>query len=660
MFKGPSKERETLQVVRKRRGDHRLDFFSHLLLRLSSEGRSSLRHAPVLYGNHFEYMQTWLPMIVEDTVSTIPADTVDGGSILRCHTIVKWLHPFYLAYCECSDDVTFHGNELLRIRDDSGLTFWGITKKGVSPVQRELEVLVLAGPTHGSWICTLSLDTNSHMREFAAVQTMADSSLLQDILKKKKTTKKSKEVAEDVGQVDVELNHSQAAAVTTAVARQNGITLIQGPPGTGKTKTIVSIISRLSRDGKPGGILVCAPSNTAVDELTRRLDNTEHGLRIVRVSAFGRGQSCKNVLLQNLAVPTDAAFRARRSIEQKDTESGATDASLQGWHSYEVDELLDKRDAINRICRITEAEARVDTILGADVVLCTLSMAASQVIQRSSAAFRVVIIDEAAQAVEPSTLIPLTYGCTRLVMVGDPCQLPATVQSMDCLEHGYGKSLFERLKEAGTPVHLLDTQYRMHPLIRSFPARYFYEDRLKDCVMDHEDHHHDEFLQPYMLFNVSSGAETVRGTSLCNDAEARFAVSLLPGLGKPVILTAYRAQVDRIRVELAGAHVEVSTIDGFQGREAETVIVSCVRTRSEDGDQRIGFLSDRRRMNVALTRARRTCWVIGNVQTLQSNTDWEELVLDAERRGLLVDVVDEGDGWLLRNRSTKDIYRIHG
>lgn len=594
-------------------------------------------------------------MIIEDAASSV-REASEGGVLINCQDVYRWKDPFYVAVCKLSTPL--RGNEVIQITDEQGRRAWGFSKTHEDSLHEILIYPVHKAPTPGSWISVSLWEATSHLREFIAVQNIPTSPLMEFLLGKKKKKTKREKVPTWTDEVDVDqcLNSSQKQAVLTAIRRENGVTLIQGPPGTGKTRTIVAILRALmtSKEERRKGVLVCAPSNVAVDELTLRLLGLSD-CKVVRITAQGRGDCCIKVHLDRLSQEATATGRQEVNRMKKDLfDSGAEDAALQGYHSYQLDHLLNRRDALHRIQERIQLEHQ-DTILkSADIVLCTLSMAASFSILRAQAQFATVIIDEAAQAVEPSVLIPLNYNATRLILVGDPCQLPATVQSLHALSCGYARSAFERLRMVGFPVHLLDTQYRMHPEIRAFPARYFYEDRIKDGDTKQEAAFHANWYQsPYLFFDLPESSETTLGTSLFNDAEARLAALILGGLKeeesqKTVILTPYRAQADRIRHECRHP-VEVSTIDGFQGMETDVVIFSCVRTRPEDqktSTTTIGFLSDRRRLNVALTRAKKAMWIIGNADALRTHPDWAELISDAIERDVLVHVTpSSGDSF---------------
>jgi len=262
------------------------------------------------------------------------------------------------------------------------------------------------------------------------------------------------------------------------------------------------------------------------------------------------------------------------------------------------------------------------------------------------------IIDEAAQAPEPACLIPLVLNPKRLLLVGDPKQLPATIVSRLAVEMKFDRSLMERLLACGYSSSLLDTQYRMHPEISRWPSLHFYEGLLKDAASVSPESREladlkdvPEFLTPYAFIHVD-GVESKDedGTSLTNNAEADLIVKLVKFLSEKYeidvatqvgVITFYAAQASLINnsLKLLFPGIRVATVDAYQGGEADIVIISCVRANSA---AKIGFLNDRRRMNVALTRARFSLMIIGHKDTLGyriRNDDWTALVADAIARG---------------------------
>ncbi|XP_047171150.1 uncharacterized protein LOC124839389 isoform X2 [Vigna umbellata] len=283
--------------------------------------------------------------------------------------------------------------------------------------------------------------------------------------------------------------------------------------------------------------------------------------------------------------------------------------------------------------------------------------------------FDAVVIDEAAQALEPATLIPLQLlksSGTKCIMVGDPKQLPATVLSNVASKFLYECSMFERLQKAGHPVIMLSEQYRMHPEICKFPSLHFYDNKLLNgSQMSNKSapFHQINGLGPYVFYDIIDGQE-VRGKSsgvmsLCNEHEADAAVEVLKLFkkrypaefvgGRIGVITPYKSQLSLLRSRflnafgsLSAADIEFNTVDGFQGREVDILLLSTVRaahsgvTTSVVNSNSIGFVADVRRMNVALTRAKLSLWILGNARTLQTNQNWAALVKDAEKRNLIM------------------------
>lgn len=281
--------------------------------------------------------------------------------------------------------------------------------------------------------------------------------------------------------------------------------------------------------------------------------------------------------------------------------------------------------------------------------------------------FDAVVIDEAAQALEPATLIPLQLlksSRTKCIMVGDPKQLPATVLSQVASKFLYECSMFERLQRAGHPVVMLSKQYRMHPEICKFPSLHFYESKLLNgdqMTSKMAPFHANKYLGPYMFFDVTDGQEShgknSGSMSLYNDCEASVAIEVLRLFSKRYpsefvggrigIISPYKSQVSLLRSRFSNvfqssvtADVEFNTVDGFQGREVDILILSTVRA-SEQGPSSggkssiIGFVADVRRMNVALTRAKLSLWIIGNAKTLRTNQNWAALIKNAKERNLV-------------------------
>ncbi|KAG7997209.1 hypothetical protein I3843_01G200700 [Carya illinoinensis] len=323
---------------------------------------------------------------------------------------------------------------------------------------------------------------------------------------------------------------------------------------------------------------------------------------------------------------------------------------------------------------LQEAEIVVTTLSGCGGDLygvCSESMSTNKFgIPSEHTLFDAIVIDEAAQALEPATLIPLQLlksSGTKCIMVGDPKQLPATVLSSVASKFQYECSMFERLQRAGHPVIMLTKQYRMHPEICQFPSLHFYDGKLlngEKMSSKSAPFHEIEGLGPYVFYDIVDGQEH-RGKnsgalSLYNEHEAEAAVEVLRLFkkrcpsefigGRIGIITPYKSQLSLLRSRFLSAFgssviddMELNTVDGFQGREVDIILLSTVRAGDPNSALRIkssniGFVADVRRMNVALTRAKLSLWVLGNARTLMTNHNWAALLKDAKARNLVISV----------------------
>ncbi|KAL7223622.1 hypothetical protein ACSBR1_025137 [Camellia fascicularis] len=276
-----------------------------------------------------------------------------------------------------------------------------------------------------------------------------------------------------------------------------------------------------------------------------------------------------------------------------------------------------------------------------------------------------LVIDEAAQLKECESTIPLQLsGIRHAILIGDERQLPAMVQSKICQNVEFGRSLFERLVLLGHKRHLLSIQYRMHPSISLFPNREFYDNMISDGPNVKERTYERHFLQgsmygSYSFINVSYGQEDFDNRhSTKNMVEVAVAADIVARLFKESkaskqkvrigCISPYKAQVFALEQKFGKTYnidansdfsVSVRSVDGFQGGEEDVIIISTVRC---NGRGSVGFLSNRQRANVALTRARHCLWILGNGATLiNSGSVWKKLVVDAKARGCFYDANDD-------------------
>lgn len=293
----------------------------------------------------------------------------------------------------------------------------------------------------------------------------------------------------------------------------------------------------------------------------------------------------------------------------------------------------------------------------AEIVFTTLASSGKQCLMKISHGFETLVVDEAAQATESCLLLPLIHGVKHCVLVGDPQQLPSTVLSQTAIKSSYDRSLFERLVQIGIQPFLLTVQYRMRPEIREFPSAFFYENKLSDanCTLltskiDYEAllHRHDITFMPYLIFDTSAGVERRSALgSIKNEFEAQLCVKLISILSAGIqhigtdmttltVISPYSFQCERVRelvqcLKQTCFDIKVSTIDGFQGRESDIIIFSCVRS-AQSG---MGFMNDARRLNVALTRAKSTLWILCS-SNARNDDLWASLFADAKKRGAVV------------------------
>ncbi|EYU21195.1 hypothetical protein MIMGU_mgv1a000059mg [Erythranthe guttata] len=429
-----------------------------------------------------------------------------------------------------------------------------------------------------------------------------------------------------------------------------------------------------ARDEKKNG--TCTDSLTTLRTNLEKLVDRIRYYEAERANLQGGNCDSRNVVegdAGDAKILSDAELKEmlRKLYEMK--KSTYTDlANAQARERKASDEIRALRHKF-RMAILKEAEIVVTTLSGCGGDLygvCSESTAGHKFINASeNTLFDAVVIDEAAQALEPATLIPLQLlksKGTKCIMVGDPKQLPATVLSNVASKYLFQCSMFERLQRAGHPVIMLTQQYRMHPDICRFPSLHFYEGKLLNGyqMSDKAASFHETLcLGPYVFFDIIDGQElrgkTAASMSLYNESEADAAVELLRYFkksypseffgGRIGIITPYKRQLSLLRSRFSSAfgssiaaEMEFNTIDGFQGREVDILLLSTVRASGSCADtprassNNLGFVADVRRMNVALTRAKLSLWIFGNARTLQTNQSWEALVVDAKERNLIV------------------------
>lgn len=460
------------------------------------------------------------------------------------------------------------------------------------------------------------------------------------------------------------LNRSQQEAVAKAILRR--FTLWQGPPGTGKTRTLLAFIEVMvnSRPVNPfTPILACADTNAAVDNLVE-------GLMARRINVVRLGQPAKvRADLRSVCLEawTERTPDGQRALQLRKEADRLMEKYNKGGELFEQltptdlarykHEASDKRSLAKRLIR----DASAQVIQNCQVVAATCAGAGDEA-RLHNQIFRMVVIDEATQATEPSTLIPLVRGAESVVMAGDPKQLPPTVISRGAEKAGLQVTVFDRLQRSGIEPLLLDTQYRMHPLIAHLPSKLFYDGRLQSGVTAHDrplpagfpwpnpkcpvalvpcDFGKEQTGQASRTTLLAEGAVAGAGdvadtgASFKNEIEAAIAIRVLETLlsggdvQSAALLTPYNGQVRELQRRFSGSRqlaafegmVDISSVDGYQGREADVIVMSTVRCNRHG---RLGFVTDPRRLNVAISRPRRGLVIVGSPETLKANSNWLE------------------------------------
>ncbi len=447
------------------------------------------------------------------------------------------------------------------------------------------------------------------------------------------------------------LNESQQNALDKILCTED-VGFIHGPPGTGKTTTIVQAIVQVVKEEQQ--VLVCAPSNAAVDLLADKL--SEQGLNVLRIGHPAR------VTEQSLSKTLDARIadhsqynelRAlRKKMEQVKSQAYKFKRNFGYDERQQRKQLVQESKALKADADLLEFYIVTD-LLNKTQVICSTLVGSSHPVLRGKR-FKTAFIDEAAQALEPASWIPILRS-QRIIFAGDHQQLPPTIKSNEAARAGLNKTLFEKgIVKQPQVSSMLQVQYRMHEDIMKFSSMYFYKDEL----VAHESVK-ASLLQPNEIpvefidtagcgYNEEQDPETL---SRLNEEEARLLINQVEALVESIgteewidknitigIITPYRAQVDYLH-KLAEASsvfeplhrmITINTVDAFQGQERDVIAISFVRSNDKS---EVGFLGDIRRTNVAMTRARKKLIMIGDSATLASHTFYSDLIDYVQQKG---------------------------
>jgi len=423
------------------------------------------------------------------------------------------------------------------------------------------------------------------------------------------------------------LNKSQQEAVQ-AICGTEELLIVHGPPGTGKTTTLAEAIFQLVKRGDK--ILVSAPSNTAVDHISKAL--LEKGINLLRV---GNSSKADAAIFAHTPEGKLAVSKTQKEIRQLKIRAeefrrmalkykrsfGKAEREQRNLLFKEVKTIraeIKKLQAYNEQRLFDEADVIAGTPIG-------LYDAGTENLK-----FQALFLDEAGQCIEPLAwcIFPMA---DRKILAGDHWQLPPTVLSHEAAALGFNNSILEVAVNHSRSVYLLDTQYRMRDMIAGFSSRYFYKELLKTAG-----HLADTGTHLCFIDTAGSGMQEKQGPdgiSLQNEGELNLVPRLLEENGweprNTAFISPYSGQVAAAR-ELLPAGLRISTVDSFQGQEKENIILSLVRSNDEG---EIGFLKDYRRMNVAITRAKEQLIVIGDSATIGGDKFYQAFLAYVEEKG---------------------------
>jgi ATP-dependent RNA/DNA helicase IGHMBP2 len=445
------------------------------------------------------------------------------------------------------------------------------------------------------------------------------------------------------------LNASQQQAVHNILSAQE-LAIVHGPPGTGKTTTLVHAIKALIQQDHQQ-VLVVAPSNTAVDLLSEKL--AAQGLKVIRVGNPARVSAELISLTLDHHISGHPMMKEIKALKKRAAEyKNMAHKYKRNFGRAEKEQRKALFDEAYKIMKeVDKIEQYItDQVLdSAQVIAATLVGANHYTVRQRK--YATVVVDEAGQALEPANWIPILKA-DKVVFAGDHCQLSPTIKSNEAAKGGLSKTLFEKCVSLHPQaVVLLEEQYRMHQHIMQYSSQVFYEGRLNahTSVANHLLYSGDEPL----LFLDTAGCgfeEKLEGTSSTNPDEGAFLIKhltdnvkilkthySLEGFPTIAIISPYKQQIQVLKdlllqsPDLADciSKITVNTIDSFQGQERDMVYISLTRSNNEG---QIGFLADIRRMNVAMTRAKKKLVVIGDSATLSRHSFYGNFIQYAEQQ----------------------------
>ncbi|VDK42839.1 unnamed protein product [Anisakis simplex] len=441
-----------------------------------------------------------------------------------------------------------------------------------------------------------------------------------------------------------ELNDDQKRAVSAALNKNRPVVTIQGPPGTGKTAVLIEIILQAIRAKQK---VLCAPSNLAIENIITRIRNYNEQCRI--------GMD-PNILMEDELKEDHNNYKQLVEIYERLVSEHLNESiRLNGYSSAITKKLMQDGKRLKDFMQ-------KNVISEKQVIFCTVSSSSLHSLKRFGFMADLLIIDEAGQVMECATWLPILQS-KRCVLCGDQHQLPAVLQSTTAVAQGLSRSLMEILNQQFGSIlnHILSIQYRMNEKIMKWSNEYFYESKLNAhqsvaniTLSEISDINEKSVINaPLLMVDTQQKINKEADEFLPEDQSSKSSTNKIRNRPKKLffqeqsyqhsyrnineakllcvyvnyllkmrvqsdhigVISPYFAQVELIRKMLGNSEISVSTVDGFQGQQREVIIMSLVRSNYKG---RIGFLSDERRMNVAITRARRQFVLVGNGRMMQN------------------------------------------
>lgn len=574
---------------------------------------SSIRHIGAQkysFTNIADYLRFFIPLVINEIKSCIKKDNniqkKYEHDFLKLEKITDFGPDLSEAYFSVKNNLNYIENDLIEFKIKKYI-FQGILKETVSIKEKYILKIIInrnAAIKCNDYVKHKLLSSlNTYFREYNALFYFKYFALKNHILnpgliENHATTEESIKTYKELFNV----NHHQAEVLAYIANPSNKITLVQGPPGSGKTTLIVALINaffskiiKVDRVEGKSRILICAPSNTAIDEVIKRL---RMGITLTSGESF---------------VPFIIRMGCSNNISDE-----TKDISLE----YFLKEFDSEYSSIKNL-------RKIELLIKSDIICSTLSSSVHDSLFLTKLNIDLLIIDEACQSVETSTLIPLKHNPRKILMIGDPKQLPPTVINSSQF---YEFSLFQRLSKFFKPL-FLNTQYRMSEGIVELPSKLFYDSLLRtDPSCNVRENPFDKILDSISFINIDGQEVFVDNTSFINQIEAVEILSFINQINKftetrsVAIISPYKAQVNYLTKMLKDIssetikNIDINTVDAFQGQEKDLVIISAVRS------DKIGFIYDERRLNVALTRAKFACVIFGNANFLSTNELWCKVI----------------------------------